>query len=447
MTKQKAHFQGFGYEPLRMKPAHFASGFFIALTGEVFENQLLNQVAVIQANKGLLDDYRPEAVAERLRQENRLAAPMPQASVELLRIQVNGVVNNDDAMYPAFKPYRPKGNDYTFISRRMLTIEDRTDGYAGFFVASVLAATAVGRQVLEIGRTLAGEPARTLEHFVEPLLASEVAIKRDLRDAYEARFGELTDDRLNDIAACMTAETDALARMCRNAATYSHYKRVRFYVLGLLAWLTNYLIKTATLGGASPLLFFDFSGDKNSRTRLQSKACYARLRDTIGQSYHSFANAGRFDPNPIEAHLFNKRTKQGDVLDGDYDFAFLEQHFSDLALRIGYAQPRASRVNDKHLEPQPDTLRVLMLSILNEDPHDALTLDDACERLASVWGIVVGGRPNDLAALRAQGYFGFDEEDLRANAAAFVDKLKSLNLAVEPSDGLVLCSTEVGGIL
>jgi hypothetical protein len=60
---------------------------------------------------------------------------------------------------------------------------------------------------------------------------------------------------------------------------------------------------------------------------------------------------------------------------------------------------------------------------------------------------VVGGRPNDLAALRAQGFFGFDEEDLRANAAAFVNKLKSLNLAVEPSDGLVLCSTEVGGIL
>jgi hypothetical protein len=138
MNKQTAHFQAFGYEPLRMKPAHFASGFFIALTGEVFANQLLNQVAVIHANKGLLEDYRSEVLTERLKADGLIAPTMQQAAVELLRVQVNGVVNNDDAMYPAFKPYRPKGNDYTFISRRILTVEDRTDGFAGFFVASVL---------------------------------------------------------------------------------------------------------------------------------------------------------------------------------------------------------------------------------------------------------------------------------------------------------------------
>ena len=41
-------------------------------------------------------------------------------------------------------------------------------------------------------------------------------------------------------------------------------------------------------------------------------------------------------------------------------------------------------------------------------------------------------------------YFGFDEEDLRHNTAAFSRHLKSLNMAFEPSDGLVLCSTDIG---
>ena len=43
MTKRQAHFRAFGYEPRRMKPAHFASGFFIALTGQVYANEVLNK--------------------------------------------------------------------------------------------------------------------------------------------------------------------------------------------------------------------------------------------------------------------------------------------------------------------------------------------------------------------------------------------------------------------
>jgi hypothetical protein len=284
VNKQTAHFQAFGYEPLRMKPVHFASGFFIALTGKVFANQLLNQVAVIRANKGILEDYRSEVLMERLKADGLIAPTMQQAAVELLRVQVNGVVNNDDAMYPAFKPYRPKGNDYTFISRRVLTIEDRTDGFAGFFVASVLGATKVGRTVLQVGQALAAEPARTLEHLIEPLIAHEDGLERNLKDQYESRFGELNSKRLKTVAVLMEAETAALARICRNAASYSHYKRVRFYVIGLLAWLMNYLIKTAAGPQApAPLMFFDFSGAKEGRTRIQSKACYARLRQVVGQ--------------------------------------------------------------------------------------------------------------------------------------------------------------------
>ena len=332
MNKKTAHLQVFGYEPLRMKPAHFASGFFIALTGKVFKNELLNQVAVVKANRGLLGNYQHDAVVQRLANGNRIAEPLraDEVSVEQLRIQVNGVVNNDHAMYPAFSPYKPKGNDYTFISPRLLTNQDRTDGYAGFLVASVLNTTNTGKLILNHGRGLAKESAQTLEHFVTPLLDKEVeANELNLEGKYKEVFGShLTNERLGKISRLMALETDALLRLCENFGEYSHYKRVRFYVLGLLAWLTSYLLKTSSTLESNPLLFFDFSGSKSSRTRFQSVVCYARMRETVGQAYEVFSETGKFSPDPVKANLFTKKSTRGKHIENDHDFSFLEQHFS-----------------------------------------------------------------------------------------------------------------------
>ena len=443
MTKRRAHFQAFGYEPLRMKPAHFASGFFIALTGQVYANELLNKVAVIRANKGLQHGYTAEDVLAKLQADELVSPTMTQADVELLRVQVNGVVNNDAAMYPAFHPYRPKGNDYTFISPRVLTTANRTDGFAGLFVYIILGETASGRAVHDAGDALAAEPQGALEQLVAPLIDDEDPETRELRESYERDFGVLDQSRIAAIADDMQAETDALQRLCANMQGYSHYKKIRYYVLGLLAWLMSYMLKTASPGQSeTPLMFFDFMGERNGRIRSQSQACYARLRETVRRSYSEFAASGRFDPDPIAEGLFSPKTRPEDT-----DFRFLETHFSDLALRMGYIQPRASRVPQKHFELQPDTLRVLMLSILDSDARNAITLDEVCQRLRETWSVVVGALGNDLEALRDQDYFGFDEEDLRHNTAVFSQHLKSLNMAFEPSDGLVLCSTDIGEVL
>ena len=443
MTKRQAHFQAFGYEPLRMKPAHFASGFFIALTGQVYANELLNKVAVIRANKGLRQGYTAEDVLAKMQADGLVARTMTQADVELLRVQINGVVNNDAAMYPAFGPYRPKGNDYTFISPRVLTTANRTDGFAGLFIFTILGETVSGMAVLDAGRALAAEPQGVLEQLVEPLFEDEDPETRVLRESYERDFGVLDQARIAAIAADMQAETDALQRLCANMQGYSHYKKIRYYVLGLLAWLMSYLLKRASPEQSqTPLMFFDFMGERDGRIRSQSQACYARLRETVRRSYSEFAATGRFDPDPISKGLFSPKTRPEDT-----DFKFLETHFSDLALRMGYIQPRASRVRQKHFELQPDTLRVLMLSILESDAGNAITLDGVCERLGETWSVVVGALGSDLEALRDQDYFGFDEEDLRHNTAAFSQHLKSLNMAFEPSDGLVLCSTDIGEVL
>jgi len=442
--KARAHFEVFGYEPERMKPAHFATGFFLSLTGQAFENRRLNTVAVTRAKKGLLGDYVPEAVAQRLRDDGLISDYLEQGQVELLRTQVNGVVNNDDAMYPAFAPYRPAGNDYTFFTPQLLTQEKRKDGFSGHFVAQVLAHTEVGRRVLEWSRLFTTHTPDTLELLIEPLLADEQAIAHDICDQYTTRFGDLENARLDEIAAMMESETNALDRLRCNAVAYSRYRQTRFLIIGLLAWLLSYLIKRSSPGsGREPVVFFDFLEQKQGRTRIQSKACYARLRGLVGQAYERHFGAGTLSFDPLSDGTFVK----GNNGSNQPDFAFLEQHFSDLALRVGYAQPRANRVNDKHFELQPDTLRVLALSLLDGSLHDALPLDDFCRRLREEWSILVGANPSDLQLLRDHGYFGLDEEDLRANSRALAERLKGLNLAVEPSDGLVLCATRVEAIV
>ena len=160
------------------------------------------------------------------------------------------------------------------------------------------------------------------------------------------------------------------------------------------------------------------------------------------RAYLELADAGRFSVNQIAGGVF-ARQNRGD----EDDFRFLEQHFGDLALRMGYAQPRASRVPQKHFELQPDTLRALMLSILDHDAASAITFDALCAEFRRIWSVVVGGGADDYETLRERGYFGFDEADLQRNAAAFAKRLESLNLAVEPSDGLILCSRDIGEVL
>ena len=443
MDKKQTHFEAFGYEPRRMKPAHFASGFFISLTDTVYRNELLNKVAVIRANQGLKGGYTPNAVLDRLRDDLLISDTMTQTEVEQLRLQVNGVVNNDDAMYPAFRPYStPHGNDYTFISLRFLTNASRTDGYAGHFVATVLAATDTGRAVLEFAKSVADEPRGTLERFLSPLLADDEPERSGLAEKYKVDFGELLAPRVEQIAAKMKVQSEALARLCDNLADYSHYRRIRYLVLGLLAWLLNYLLRTATVLTAEPILLFDFVGRNDHPIRAQSQTSYSRLRDTLAYSYRDLANAGHFSIDPIEEKVFVRGDQENEG-----DFSFLEEHFGDLALRMGYAQPRASSVPQKHFDVQPDTLRVLMLSILDHDAQRAITFEEVCNRLLDTWGIVIGGSNSSAEKLREQGYFGFDETHLQRNAAGFASRLESLNLAVEPSDGLVLCSRDIGEVL
>ena len=99
------------------------------------------------------------------------------------------------------------------------------------------------------------------------------------------------------------------------------------------------------------------------------------------------------------------------------------------------------RVPAKHFEPQPDTLRVLVLSVLPLE-EDLIPITELLERLYATWRLVYGGRNDDVGLLGDLGYSLDQDHDLTPNHEALVTFLVELGLATRFSDGLVMCHSK-----
>jgi hypothetical protein len=430
--KQPIHFAAFGYEPGRMKPIHLATGYFLAITGRFFRLEWLNKAAVISHKDGLKDDYVTATLLDALRADHRLGDRIDGAKLNTIRGHLNAVMDNDAAVFAAYAPYSTFGNDYTLSSARFVTSHKRLDGYAGYFLSRVLSRTETGQAIIDFSRRWIEEAADPVERFTEPLLdLPETA--HDWVNQFESKFGNFDDTRLDQIAARMASQTGACRLLCQNLdLSTPHPARLRFLIIALGMWLLTYLVAEAAdasdeSGGS--ILFMDFLGKTRSRCRAQSCASFARHRELIYRAYPAWKDAGRFAD--LDAHYGEFKN----------DFKILEQHFSDLAVRIGLAQPRAAQAKRKHYELQPDTCRTLLTSVM--EAGELADLPTISKRLKETWGACIGAGVDDRADLHAAGYLGLDDDDdLRPNRAAFVRLLKTLDLAFEPSDGLVLCALD-----
>lgn len=431
--KRPIHFAAIGYEPMRMKPVHFATGFFLSTTNKSYQLELLNKmVCHSSSRKGLQGDYTPERIYELLQENDMISFKISQGDLKILRMQLNGVVDNDDAVFPAFRPYSEFGVDYTVISDRFLfdSKSHRKDGYAGHFIHQILNNSSEGQVIIEFAKNCISTHETPLERLVEPLIEKEDdAI--EWQNPYQSVFGELSSERLNEITRLMELQTKSIVNLCHNLeGVASHETKLRDLIIGLCSWLFIYNVKVSNFGKNSLLLLMDFLGGKNKRIRASSQNSFSLQREKFYQSYLNLRELGLLE---FEDTIFIKSPKKGP------DFSFLDEHFLDLSVRIGFAQPRAMQVRRKHFELQPDTARILLMSVIPRTeiiPFDKIALD-----LRDVWGICIGSCPDDQNLLQEHGFIGLDHDtDLEPNTSAFIELLKKLNLAIEPSDGLVLCA-------
>ncbi len=171
--KRPIHFAGIGYEPNRMKPVHFATGFFLSIVNKSYQLELLNKMVCNSSNrKGLQGDYTHERMLELLQENDLISSKISEGDLKILRMQLNGVVDNDDAVFPAFRPYSEFGVDYTVVSDRLIfdSKSHRKDGYAGHFIHQILNNSSEGRLIIEFAKNCISTHETPLERLIEPLL-------------------------------------------------------------------------------------------------------------------------------------------------------------------------------------------------------------------------------------------------------------------------------------
>ena len=415
----------------RVKPVHLATGFFVALLGRNYKDELLNNVVAFSDGKDPTGNYALDNLYSELMRSGKLAGSVGKRELHVLRRHLRCLAGNDEATYPIYNEKPGFGCDYSTAAHDMVTRFSDNDGGTGFFAHSILEATDDGRFVLEFARRSLNAPSPTWRQVFQPLLEAEYS--EDVSaNRYEAKFGALSSKRVKGIAKRMAKQSKALRTLCENADSLAAPEtKLRFLIIGLCLWLFHYLIaESARRSGEVTALLSDVSGDSRLRMRAQSRWSYIRLRETLIAGFATFADNGRFD-ECVDAWAYVRDEQQGRPK--------FEEFYRELALRAGLAQPRASRIPAKHFELQPDTLRVLILSVLPL-AEGFLTLAQVLDRLYEVWGLVFGGRPQDAELLVQLGYVGLDQDrDLTPNTAALIELLSDLGLATRFSDGLVMC--------
>ena len=429
---RRVHGAALGYQPFRMKPVHFATGFLLALTGRYYRLEYLNKASVPKTaprdRKKLRDEYPSDRLHPLLVERGTLDPSVDLEAFRTLRAHLNAAYNNDGAaLSAAYRPYSTFGADYSAPSIRYISNRSKSHGHSGSFVLSVLEATVAGREALGGIRKLLEIPPPPLATFGEPLLddASE-----EWRDEHDELYGDIDPERLARIGSAMEDCTIALGRLAANLERLKSSYSMRYAVLGLCCWLFTYMMRQ---GSDSSLLLVDALQGRNPRIRAQSRASYARALDLFSSSYdRAFEdeNGPEITENDWKVFVGSAEARQ-----------ILDDHFRDLGVRIGIVQPRSAAAKQKHVELQADTLRVLAYSLLEKD--SVLTLPEFAAQLRLTWSIMVGAGAANGDILRSNRFGPLDQdEDLLPNATAFQALLVRLGLAVEPSDGLTLVAID-----
>lgn len=430
----KLYGSAFGFNThRRVKPAHFATGFFLALTGKNYKQRTLNYTIALPAKKEPEGKYRLSDLADHLSSEGIVGQAIAARGVHLIRTHLQSVADNDDAVYAMFGKKAGFGADYTVADPRMISRLKDNDGFSGQFVKSVLEQSADGRKVIRLVTQWISKADSVSAALLTPLFNEENE-ETDLSHEHEEKLGKLNEEVFGQLAHSLGKETQAVLGLCQNCELMPTEARLRFLVIGLGCWISAYLRKCAAETFETQLILLcDMSNGDSPRLREQSRWSLMRFRETLVASFARWAEMGRFD-ECREAWEYVIKEHEGRPP--------IEEYYRELLLRIGLAQPRGGRITTKHFELQPDTLRVLSLSVIRKD-EGMIPLPDFLDRLFSVWGLCFGGRNLDENVLVEMGYTGLDQaSDLSPNTESLVALLVDLGLATRYSDGLVMCHCE-----
>lgn len=467
----------FGYLPTSSstKPAHVANGWFRRLLGCRYDPVLLNQTLVHWTKKGevnpsekliaefasVFDPFRP--------QSKRREFAEFRSDLKLLVSPVGGAVN--------------KGNNFSSYNAtcdRHLT-EDRSDSGTGLFLYYLLATDlrSGSSGAVELLRQILRNPKDEVSAITAPLThpASEIEVpigSYPAEDVFKKRGKTFNSQTLNNLRLGF----DSLAQFedACGGGLDALRRFVAFGVFSVLLHLQNRANEFDGTRNLNPMLLY-FSERHRDTAYQASHATYNLNRRAIETLYtgrfkqwlegrigvrptekkcESFLSEVEFGKNEdknrgLLRRSFQAYSGQFGRLDAMAE-AVRETVFRDLSgtpldfyrglgVRCGFVRPAGNNAVRKYYSLEGTLLEAVLASIL---PQGEMTYQSFLTALHERYGLLVGGRPEDVAILMQHGIGSATVQDLRRNSHTFRGQLLSLGWARQYADGVLIVQVPEG---
>ncbi len=467
----------FGYLPTSSstKPAHVANGWFRRVRERKYDPVLLNQTVVHWTKKGevnpsdkLLTDFA--SVFEPFRpQSNRREFAEFRADLKLLVSPVGGAVN--------------KGNNfssYNVTSDRHLT-EDRSDSGTGLFLYYLLATDlrAGPSDAIDLLKQILENPKDEVSAITAPLThsAQQTAIAIGTYPA-ESVFKKRGKSFISPTLMNLRLGFDSLTKFERNCGGGLDALR-RFVAFGVFSILLHLQNRASELDGEkklNPMLLY-FAERHRDTAYQASHATYNLNRRAIETLYTGRFKSwleGRIGLRPTEkkCEIFLSEVEFGKNDDnnrqqlrrsfqayrGQYERldamaeAVRETVFRNLSgtpldfyrglgVRCGFVRPAGNNAVRKYYTLEGTLLEAVLASVL---PGGEMAYQEFLALMFERYGLLVGGRQEDVEILMESGIGSATVQDLRRNSQAFRQQLLSLGWARQYADGVLMVQVPEG---
>ncbi len=461
---------GFSPNTTNVKPVHLANGMFRRLLDEAHDTRRLFQFVFSAKSDGTIPKgHQAEDVFQWLLDEDRISqGDVTQDSASMFRPTLLKIVAADKPSAVSTGGMESYSAGFSsFVSN------DRIAQDAGEFLSLWLS-----RQAPEFAELLAGsirDDTDPITILSRPLFNSPTTAKMQIENPDGIRCFQDTcpppvSTGMRDLAAAATRLSLQLKQHPNKLV------RLRMVVMLGAFLILRYMADLEYLYAAAenqrrPAFLLDFSTSERSPMRLASQHSYILVCQSITRFYAwmfaDFLRSRQLDLDDLaqDNPAYGQPMKEKDELicrevwqeavvqaktAGDpylvygqavYDILALLaeatpiQYLRQIGIRCGLFWPPYNLQPTKHLSPRQDMLEVLVRSVAS--PGELLDMETLQDRLWATFGIVIGGRSDDLSLLLERGIYQADDRALEENQAAFAQKLSDLNFARLLADGVL----------
>lgn len=165
---------------------------------------------------------------------------------------------------------------------------------------------------------------------------------------------------------------------------------------------------------------------------LQFDASHEKSREILRKTFQSFASQlGRLEAMAEGLRETIFRDLSGTPLD----------FYRGLGVRVGFLRPAGNNAVRKYYTLEGVLLESVLASVL---PVGEMTYQHFLNELYERYGLLVGGRPDDSAALMEHSIGTATVQDLRSNSQVFRHQLLSMGWARQYADGVLIVQVPEG---